>query len=178
MVGWHHWCYGHELGQTPGDGEGQGGLVCCSPWGFKELEMTWWLNNNNKMKPILFQQKKKRKNLGICDVTRVKSISLDKPQFKMKNMYIWNSLLTWAYLAYFVLSPSFALLWRFSTLKTRLDQPLFNRCPFYWHWGRIKWEWDTVQCLSFSLNLETEGKLPCKCPETVPYGALGFLQNS
>ena len=31
-VGWHHQCNGHELGQTPGDGEGQGGLECCSPW--------------------------------------------------------------------------------------------------------------------------------------------------
>ena len=29
---------GHELGQTPGDGEGQGGLVCCSSWGHKESD--------------------------------------------------------------------------------------------------------------------------------------------
>ena len=29
----HHEFNRHELGQTPGDGEGQGGLVCCSPWG-------------------------------------------------------------------------------------------------------------------------------------------------
>ena len=29
MVGWHHQCNGHELGQTLGDSEGQGGLVCC-----------------------------------------------------------------------------------------------------------------------------------------------------
>jgi len=29
-AGWHHQCSGHELGQTPGDGEGQGGLMCCS----------------------------------------------------------------------------------------------------------------------------------------------------
>ena len=36
MGGWHHQCNGHELGQTLGDGEGQGGLVCCSPWGCKE----------------------------------------------------------------------------------------------------------------------------------------------
>ena len=35
MVGWHHRFNGHELGQTLGDGEGQGGLVCCSPWGCK-----------------------------------------------------------------------------------------------------------------------------------------------
>ena len=49
MVGWHHQFNGHELGQTPGDGEGQGGLACCSPWGCKELDMTWWLNSNNKL---------------------------------------------------------------------------------------------------------------------------------
>ena len=33
MVGWHHRLNGQELGQTPGDGEGQGGLACGSPWG-------------------------------------------------------------------------------------------------------------------------------------------------
>ena len=36
MVGWHHLFSGHELGQTPGDNEGQRGLVCCNPWGCKE----------------------------------------------------------------------------------------------------------------------------------------------
>ena len=35
MAGWHHPCNGHELGQTLGDGEGQEGLECCSPWGTK-----------------------------------------------------------------------------------------------------------------------------------------------
>ena len=38
----------HEFEQTPGDGEGQGSLVCCSPWGHKELGMTVPLNNCNK----------------------------------------------------------------------------------------------------------------------------------
>ena len=33
MVGWHHWLNGHEFEQAPGDGKGQGSLVCCSPWG-------------------------------------------------------------------------------------------------------------------------------------------------
>ena len=47
MVGWHHWLDGHEFEQIPGDGEGQGSLVCCNPWGCKELGMTEWLNNNN-----------------------------------------------------------------------------------------------------------------------------------
>ena len=47
MVGWHHQFNGHELGQTPGDGEGQGSLACHSPWGCKELDTTWQLNNNS-----------------------------------------------------------------------------------------------------------------------------------
>ena len=40
-------CNGHELQQTPGDGKGQEGLVCCSPWGHKESNTTGKLNNNN-----------------------------------------------------------------------------------------------------------------------------------
>ena len=36
MTGWHHWCNRlHELGQISGNSEGQGGLVCCSPWGHR-----------------------------------------------------------------------------------------------------------------------------------------------
>ena len=46
MVGWHHQLNGHEFEQVLGDGEGQGGLVCCSPWGHKESDMTEQLNNN------------------------------------------------------------------------------------------------------------------------------------
>ena len=34
------------IGQTPGDGEGQGSLACYSPWGCKESATTWQLNNN------------------------------------------------------------------------------------------------------------------------------------
>ena len=33
IAGRHHQCSGHELGQISGDGEGQGGQACCSPWG-------------------------------------------------------------------------------------------------------------------------------------------------
>ena len=40
MVGWRHQLDGHEFKQALGDGEGQGGLVCCSPWGRKESDMT------------------------------------------------------------------------------------------------------------------------------------------
>ena len=41
MVEWPHRFNEHELGQTPGDGEGQGGLACFSLWGHKESDMTW-----------------------------------------------------------------------------------------------------------------------------------------
>ena len=44
MVGWHHWHVGHEFEQGLGVGDGQGGLLCCSPWGRKESDMTEWLN--------------------------------------------------------------------------------------------------------------------------------------
>ena len=47
MVGWHHWLNGHEFQQTPGDGEGQGSLACCSPWGRIESDTTEQLNKNN-----------------------------------------------------------------------------------------------------------------------------------
>ena len=39
MVQWHHWCNGHELGQTPGDGEEQGGLAYCNLWSPEESDM-------------------------------------------------------------------------------------------------------------------------------------------
>ena len=48
MVGWHHQLYGHEFKQAPGDGEGQGSLAFCSPWGCKESDTTDQFNNNNK----------------------------------------------------------------------------------------------------------------------------------
>ena len=40
MVGWHHQLNALEFEQTPGDSEGQGSLVCYSPWSYKELDMT------------------------------------------------------------------------------------------------------------------------------------------
>ena len=44
MVGWHHRLNGRESEQAPGVGDGQGSLVCCSPWARKELDTTERLN--------------------------------------------------------------------------------------------------------------------------------------
>ena len=61
MVGWHYWLNGHEFEQALGVRDGQGGLVCCSPWSRKELDTTEWLNwtviqfdiNKSKVTPLL-----------------------------------------------------------------------------------------------------------------------------
>ena len=47
MTGRHHQCNEHEPGRAPEDDEGQGGLVCCSPWDRKESDTPGGLNNNN-----------------------------------------------------------------------------------------------------------------------------------
>ena len=44
MVRWHHRLNGHEFEETPGVGDGQGSLACCSSWGHKESDETEWLN--------------------------------------------------------------------------------------------------------------------------------------
>ena len=44
IVGWHHRLDGHGFGWTPGVGDGQGGLACCSSWGHKESDTTEQLN--------------------------------------------------------------------------------------------------------------------------------------
>ena len=59
MVGWHHRISGHEFEETQGDSEGQGSLACCSPWGCKESDTTYWLNNHNKKKSTVKAVKKR-----------------------------------------------------------------------------------------------------------------------
>ena len=59
MVGWHHWLNGQEFEQAPGINDGQESLVCCSPWGHKELDMTkhwtdWRWTFVSKMMSLLF----------------------------------------------------------------------------------------------------------------------------
>ena len=44
IIEWHHWLHAQEFEQVPGVGDGQGSLMCCSPWGHKESDTTEWLN--------------------------------------------------------------------------------------------------------------------------------------
>ena len=53
MVGWHHQHNGHGFGWTPGVGDGQGGLACCSSWGRKESDTTERLNWTHMSKNVV-----------------------------------------------------------------------------------------------------------------------------
>ena len=44
MIGWRHLLDGHEFEEALRDGDGQGSLACCSPWGHKESDTNEWLN--------------------------------------------------------------------------------------------------------------------------------------
>ena len=43
-IEWHHRLSGHEFDQAPGVGDGQGSLMCCSLWDYKESDLTKRLN--------------------------------------------------------------------------------------------------------------------------------------
>ena len=49
IVEWHHWLNGHEFEQALGVGDGQGSLVCCSPWDHKGSDTTEWLDDNSSV---------------------------------------------------------------------------------------------------------------------------------
>ena len=52
IVGWHHRLNGHEFDQAVGVGDGQGILVCCSPWSCQDSDTTDWLNWKIFMKKL------------------------------------------------------------------------------------------------------------------------------
>ena len=56
-VRWHPWFNRHEFEQAPGDGERQGNLVCCSPWGHKEWDTAEWLNKSNLRKGVIYGER-------------------------------------------------------------------------------------------------------------------------
>ena len=53
IVEWYRLLNGHKFEQILGDGEGQGSLACCSPWGCKELDRTEQLNSSNNVSEML-----------------------------------------------------------------------------------------------------------------------------
>ena len=76
MVGWHHQLNGHEFEQALGVGDGQGSLVCCSPWGHKESDPIERLNLELRHQGIFLTQGWKRYLLQVSD-----SLSLSHWEF-------------------------------------------------------------------------------------------------
>ena len=89
----HHRCNEHELGQTLGDAEGQGGVVCCSPWGCKESDTTGQLNDNK----FYFLCKK---SFYPCNAYNIlKSIQKHEYSDSMDVLFIYKELLVLYYKA-------------------------------------------------------------------------------
>ena len=57
MIRWHHQLNGYEFQQTLGDGEGQGSLECCSPWGHEKSDTTEQWNDNNRQENRKVEEK-------------------------------------------------------------------------------------------------------------------------
>ena len=81
MLGWHHQLNGHEFEQTPGDGEGQGSLVCYCPWSCKESDTTEQLNSNNK---------EFRSSVVLAKLQKVLEPCLKQRRHWMDLFWMWN----------------------------------------------------------------------------------------
>ena len=100
MVGWHHRLDGPEFELTPGDGDGQGSLACCSPRGHKVSDMTERLNNSGTLKlcytlkssgEFLKLPTPKLINLGFLNVGAKMSIVCKDPQLTTLWSKVWES---------------------------------------------------------------------------------------
>ena len=74
MVGWHHQLNGHEFEESPGVGDGQGSLACCSPWGRKKWDMTERLNWERRLEAALFCEVKAFAVWGQCCLYEITSL--------------------------------------------------------------------------------------------------------
>ena len=92
LVGWHHWLNGHEFEQVLGEGEGQGTLLCCCPWGSKELDTTEQLKDNCSRR--FLQLKSGASSLTIRDSPQKILNSLPRHKARKKNKLkqgLWNN---------------------------------------------------------------------------------------
>ena len=99
MAGWHHQLDGYGFEQAPRFGDGQGSLVCCSPWVCKELDMTERLNWTELMLYVVrifilaFLVAQMVKNLPTVQETWVQSLGREDPL--EKGLATHSSILAW-----------------------------------------------------------------------------------
>ena len=96
MVGCHHWLDGHEFEQAPGFGDGQGSLVCCSPWGCKDSDTTEWLNWTTSGTVIKTLGKGGSEGQAIFPLlSQYSHLQRDKQSLVL---WIWEALTFWSFL--------------------------------------------------------------------------------
>ena len=99
MVGWHHRLNGHGFGWTPGVGEGQGGLACCSSWGHKESDTTGQLNWTDRLslrgKTGLLQNSVEAANGQGLKTSKTAQQKYPDPSFPSSQEKNWCSLQHW-----------------------------------------------------------------------------------
>ena len=104
MVGWLHQLNGHEFEQTPGSGDGQGSLVCCSPWGRKESHMTEHLNRTETIRSSdAMKNKTKQINKNVKFTKGIARVKLSKSGNHLKPSHLFK--------------PDYLPLYRLSTLR-------------------------------------------------------------
>ena len=121
MVGRHHPCNGHELGQTSGDSEGQGGLVCCSPRGPKRVRHDWATEQETLILFYIFEELQNSFSKGLHHFTF--------PQAMYKGSYFSMSLSTLVIFQLFNYSKSVETIERVS------------HCEFDLHFLNNQWSW-------------------------------------
>ena len=127
MVRWHHQLNGHEFEQTPGNSEGQGCLMRCSPRGCKESDTTEWLNYNNS------------KTLNICAFYSINMLHINKKVYK-RSTYIsqkkskWH----WQFTRKDTNSPQTSKMVTFTLTKGKGKQhTLRDTITYIWDWQKI-----------------------------------------
>ena len=124
MAGQHLWYNKHELGQTPGRGEGQGGLVCCCLWGPKEPNPTGRLNSSNN-RELRFRKPHLE---SLCVVTKDPPCRNEDSRQSNKEMF--------CFVVFFL------IIWDHSRKKAGINWPLKGKVDYhYWRKGRESSWW-------------------------------------
>ena len=136
---WHHLFNGYEFEQTLGDDEGQGSLVCCSPWGCcKELDTTEQINNN---KWVLVQELLKFIYFFTEQFTTISTIVYFKiMQIFMKSNNIFKS---------YIKNMIYILIWHFIRYSTFCSLWLKQLFKIQHCWTSLVVQWLTVPTTHF-----------------------------
>ena len=86
MVGWHHQLNGHESEQAPGVGNRQGSLVCCSPYGCSQTQLSDWTELMCWRRLLRISWTARRSNQSILKETNP-GYSLEGLMLKLKLQY-------------------------------------------------------------------------------------------